>query len=164
MTHLSDNAIKEFTSELIGEDIRIKASTLRFLTKESSDKRLIPVIEQLLSDTRYVSISIPISYCEVRYAAAYALARAYKDFGIDKSIVLKGVGIPFSTVEGYEVRTYVPDEILKKSEKDQFELARDMGGIPKVDIEVHPGDHMILCLNEKGELYDNWKWSDETTG
>jgi len=87
------------TIEALQTDDR-RSVMLRVLMMEPlADERILPSLEELLTDTTPCVIAIPHRFGEVRWLAAHALAKERQALGISEPVVLHNVVIPLDTNE-----------------------------------------------------------------
>lgn len=69
----------------------------------SGDSRVLPYLENALEDSTICVISVPPTYGEVRFEAAYALATERKQQGIKEFFVLSQTFMPLSVEKAMQI-------------------------------------------------------------
>jgi len=110
---LNEEDFLSFKNDLLNSDKKEQGFTVAFMAKDTvADTRLVPYLEKLLGDKTFIQLCIPLTYCEMRYAAAYALANIYYACGFNKTIELKRIAIPLplDSANGFEIDYSIPEE------------------------------------------------------
>ncbi len=93
-----DSDFQDMVENLRKDDMR--AVSLRVLAMSPlADERILPYLQELLTDTTPCVVSIPYRFGEIRWLAAYALAEERKALGIKEPVHLHDVVRPLDTTE-----------------------------------------------------------------
>ncbi len=96
---LTDQDLAELSADLNGDDVSLRAVTLKaFWRVPSADKRILPDLERLLHDTTPCLLGIPYIFGEIRWLAAKALAAEREALGIREAVYLQNVVRPLNTM------------------------------------------------------------------
>lgn len=172
MPKFTEEDFKFFSDELSSADPLIRGGATVHLASSRSqadDSRLIPYLKKLLNDHCYTILSIPYSYGEIRYAAAFALGRLYKNLAIHKTVELKRVPVPVDEYNDYRIHGNIPDSYKARITKEglqerilqEYEIRRDLGQFPFLDITIAPGDAIQFYFKREYGLPKGFKWSKE---
>lgn len=112
-------------------------STLQVLqASPSGDRRIIPYLKELLTDTTLCIVSVPYRYGEIRWLAAYALRSESRASGLAETITLADVVRPldFNEVATLARNAGVWTDPPFPGALDTVERLRKLGKVPLDDI------------------------------
>lgn len=133
-----DIDFQETVASLQQDDMR--AISLRALKMSPlADERILPYLEELLTDTTPCVIALPYRFGEVRWLAAYALAEEREALGIKEPVRLPGVVRPLDTNElatlAQEANVHGRSGI--EGILEEFAQLRELGKLPRYDLELN---------------------------
>lgn len=117
-----------------------RAVSLRALAMSPlADERILPYLEELLTDTTPCVIALPYRFGEVRWLAAYALAQERKALGIKEPVRLPDVVRPLNT---NELATLAQEADVQgrggiEGILEKFAKLRELGRLPRYDLELN---------------------------
>ena len=136
---LNNQEFNELIEDLQTNDISIRVATLKDLIQNPSvDPRVLPFLENLLSDTTPCVISRPYHFGEIRYLVAHALAAERAAMGLNEPIRVIKVVRPLNTEELASARKAagIKGRGGVNGMLETFKLLRDMGCLPLTDLEL----------------------------
>ena len=93
-----DDDFQEFAQGLQSDDLLEQTATLETLVMSPlRDQRILPYLEALLADSTPCLVALPYMFGEIRWLAAYALAKERAVLGIEETVYLHDVVVPLDT-------------------------------------------------------------------
>lgn len=149
---LSDEDFAYEAESLQSADLSRLVSRLKGIRRTpSGDVRVLPYLEALLDDRRACLVSIPYTYGEVRWLAAYALAAERAAAGIAAPVRLERVAAPLDTEKVFAAEQAAshgePGGLSKQGGVEGvlevFDALRQRGDLPLYDVEFLPGKPFV---------------------
>jgi hypothetical protein len=93
-----DSEFQETVEDLQGDELRI-ATLKALMISPLEDERILPYLEEFLTDTSPCVVAIPYRFGEIRWLAAHALAQEREALGIGEPVILRDVVRPLDLEE-----------------------------------------------------------------
>jgi hypothetical protein len=135
-----DIDFQETVQGLQNDDMRI--ATLQMLRMSPlDDERILPYLEELLTDTTPCIVALPYQFGETRWLAAYALAKERKALGIKEPLFLRNVAVPLNTgeLEALVKETNIQSHGGVEGALEKFAQLQVLGKLPLYDLELNNG-------------------------
>ncbi|MBP2338121.1 hypothetical protein JOF41_004299 [Saccharothrix coeruleofusca] len=136
---IADDELAEVIDILKSPDTYRRTTMLGVLAKDpSGDPRLLPAVEELLTDETPDLISIPLLFGEVRWLAAHALVAERRAAAVPTPVELRGVPEPLTSDElSYLVDEHgLPREGGVHGMLASFVALREHGLLPVTDLRL----------------------------
>lgn len=128
---------QEFVEGLQSDDLLLQTATLKTLVMSPlRDQRILPYLEALLTDSTPCLVALPYMFGEIRWLAAYALAKERAVLRIEETVYLHDVVVPLDTqaVVALEKEAHIRGRGGVDGMLETFAQLRAMGILPLYDL------------------------------
>jgi hypothetical protein len=133
-----DIDFQETVEGLQNDDMRVV--TLQLLGMSPlEDKRILPHLEKILTDTTPCVVARPYSFGEVRWLAAYALAKERQASGIKEPVIVRNVVVPLNTdkLEELVKEAHIQSHGGVEGVLEEFAQLQALDKLPRYNLELN---------------------------